>query len=256
MPGDRDFFKIWAAKALLSDDLDCLSDHERTIWLFGLCVSSLEKDRWCTEINERLAKKCKTTPAKLAAALNKMADLGMCELSGGMVYFATAKALNEETERRRRPSDDPEKVRQRVQRHRDSKANSEDVTTRVTTRVTTPVTRYTKTSNAAHKEEEKEEEEEVGRYTPDDGRDIGFSERLGTLTTRFGGNINPGLFREFELIAEDFTQEQIVAALDSLSRKQPSKRPYPGAIRAEIEPPKAKSLDDPFAAMVVKGYDQ
>lgn len=105
-------------------------------------------------------------------------------------------------------------------------------------------------------EAEAEAEAEHTGAAGDDGRDIGFSERLGTLITRFGGNINPGLFREFELIAEDFTQEQIVAALDSLSRKQPSKRPYPGAIRAEIEPPKAKSLDDPFAAMVVKGYDQ
>ena len=165
---DRPFFKIWAAKALLSDDLYSLSDHERTIWMFALCVASLETPRWRVRITAHLARKCKTTPPKLAVALNKLAGLGMCELRDGEVYFATAAKLNEDTERRK-PSDDPARVRERVKASRDRKRSEPPDVTPGNTHDVTPVTRY---SNA-HKEEEKEkeEEEEQGRYTPspDDG---------------------------------------------------------------------------------------
>lgn len=162
----RPFFKIWAAKALLSDDLDSLTDHERTIWFYALCQASLETPRWQTRITPGLARKCRTTPPKLTAALNKMAGLGMCVLGDGIVTFPTAAALNEETYSKP-PSASPERVRGRVQKHRANKERNDPVTTPVTTcnDVTeTGVTRYR--NDHKEKEEEKEEEqEEDGRYT-------------------------------------------------------------------------------------------
>lgn len=153
---DRRFFKVWADPALLSDDLDDLSDHERTVWLFAMCVASTEDPRWSAQISSRLAKKCKSTLPKLQAALAHMASLGMVEIVGDRLSFINAHRWNEDTERRRKPSDEPEAARKRKQEERDRKNGVTPDVTRDTEGVTPPVT----PSHAAHKEEEKEQEEE------------------------------------------------------------------------------------------------
>lgn len=151
---DKPYFKVWAAEALLSDDLDELTDHERTVWFFLMCVTSLEEPRWTVGVTPNLAKKCKSTPPKMDAALKHMASLGMVTLENNVVTIANASRWNEETERKRKPSDSPEKIRERVTRHR--KADETPHVTRYMEDETPDVT----PGNAAYKEKEREKEEE------------------------------------------------------------------------------------------------
>ena len=87
---DREWFKVWPKAALISDDLDALNDHEERIWWRLLMVASLEDERWTAAVSGRLAGKCKSTPAKLAKALNKFVELGMIRIEGGTVIVANA----------------------------------------------------------------------------------------------------------------------------------------------------------------------
>ena len=169
---NREWFKVWPKAALISDDLDALNDHEERIWWRLLMVASLEDERWTVANTGRLAAKCKSTPAKLAKALNKFMELGMVRIQGGTVIIANAARYNEDSNRPRRyPSAAPEAVRERVARHR-QQAREEDsndpcnespvtsVTSRYSNDVTTAVTTATR---AREEEEEKEKEEEVRR---------------------------------------------------------------------------------------------
>ena len=168
---NREWFKVWPKAALISDDLDALNDHEERIWWRLLMVASLEDERWTVANTGRLAAKCKSTPAKLAKALNKFMELGMVRIQGGTVIIANAARYNEDSNRPRRyPSAAPEAVRERVARHR-QQAREEDsndpcneapVTSRYSNDVTSAVTTATR---AREEEEEKEKEEEVRRVS-------------------------------------------------------------------------------------------
>lgn len=208
MSSDRPFFKIWAAKALLSGDLAELSDHERSIWLYLMCVASLEEPRWRTPVNAHLARQCYTNPKRLAAALKHMADLGMVRMEDGYVFMLNAAALNEDTEKRK-PSDDPERIRERVTRHRNAPrnagGNAHDVT---------PVTRYSNAHKEKEKEEEKEEEEEKepeGAHTPD--LPVGVRERqemlLSRVPTRMRWDVD--IIADHTQLAEDCTDASLLA---------------------------------------------
>ena len=162
---DRPFFKIWAAEALLSDDLDALTDHERSIWLFLLCTASLESPRWHARVTPNLARKCKTTEPKLRSALAKMSDLGMVVFDGSAIHMHTAERWNEETYSKP-PSASPERVRERVAKHRNDRRNEGG-----NDPVTTPgndVKRADVTGNKREeiREKSKEEDQEVGAKAP------------------------------------------------------------------------------------------
>jgi len=166
---DRPFFKIWAAEALLSDDLDALTDHERSIWLFLLCTASLESPRWHARVTPNLARKCKTTEPKLRSALAKMSDLGMVVFDGTAIHMHTAERWNEETYSKP-PSASPERVRERVAKHRNDRRN-EGSNEGSNDPVTTPgndVKRADVTGNKREeiREKSKEEDQEVGAKAP------------------------------------------------------------------------------------------
>lgn len=175
---DRDWFKVWPKAALISDDLDELSDHEERVWWRLLMVASLEDARWTAPVNSRLALKCKSTPSKLAKALNKFVELGMVRIEGGLAVIVNAHQYNEGSNKKRSPSDAPEAVRERVARHRNERRNeapetapdvtgvTTPVTTHVTTRYENDVTSSVTTPTRAREEEQEEEEEEDQDPTP------------------------------------------------------------------------------------------
>ena len=245
---DRPFFKIWAAEALLSDDLDALTDHERSIWLFLLCAASLESPRWHARVTPNLARKCKTTEPKLRSALAKMSDLGMVVFDGSAIHMHTAERWNEETYSKP-PSASPERVRERVAKHRNDRRNegSNDP-------VTTPgndVKRADVTGNKREEIREKKQEEEVREKTSDDG-DSGFRERYGTLAVAFGDPRERRLIDEFEQIANDSTLEEIREGIAEVRRA--GQKPYPSKVWAAISelrtPAEAKrSLEDFMESM-------
>ncbi len=148
------WFKLWASESLLSDDLAALSDHERSIWLYLLCVSSLAEPRWRVEVTKYLARKCNTTPTRLSCALNHMSRLGMVDVNDGVVDMVTARKWNG-PDARRKPSDDPDRIRARVAKHREAKRDVTPVTPLVTLN-----------SNAIHAREEEEEEEDKEEEPP------------------------------------------------------------------------------------------
>ena len=144
----QQWFKIWASEALLSDDLDELTDHEERVWWRVVMVASLEEPRWFFIPTAKTAQKCHTTERKMQLATAKFVRLGMLScVQDGIYFVANGPKWNENTERRRKPSDSPEAIRERVARHRNALRNAEG-------------NALLKNSNAAHKEEEEEEEEE------------------------------------------------------------------------------------------------
>jgi len=157
----QQWFKIWAAEALLSDDLDDLLDHEERIWWRLLMVASLENERWTFEISKKTARKCHTTELKLTKAVKNFLGRGMLSAITDDVFLVTnGVKWNEQTERRKRPSDSPEAVRERVNRLRARKRNEgcNDA--------------LQESGNDAHKEEEedKEKEKEEDRVREPAGR--------------------------------------------------------------------------------------
>lgn len=145
----QQWFKIWAAEALLSDDLDDLLDHEERIWWRLLMVASLENERWTFEISKKTARKCHTTELKLTKAVKNFLGRGMLSAITDDVFLVTnGPKWNEQTERRRHPSDSPEAIKARVERHRAKQRNEACNES------------LQESSNDAHKEEEKEEEKE------------------------------------------------------------------------------------------------
>lgn len=140
----QQWFKIWAAEALLSDDLDELTDHEERVWWRAVMVASLEEPRWFFVPTAKTAQKCRTTERKLALAITRFVEMGMLSNVGEGVYFvANGPKWNEDTERRKKPSDSPDAIRARVSKFRNAKRNA-----------------LQEIGNAAHKEEEEEKEEE------------------------------------------------------------------------------------------------
>ena len=142
------WFKIWASEALLSDDLDDLSDHDERIWWRLVMVASLEEERWTAQLSEKTARKCHTKLPKLRAAVENFCGRVMLDdLGDGWFFVTNGPKWNEDTERRRKPSDSKDRILDRVHRHRNAKRNAalqDDCND---------------AGNAAHKEEEKEEEQ-------------------------------------------------------------------------------------------------
>lgn len=157
---NKPYFKVWAAEALLSDDLDELTDHDRTVWLFLMCAAALENPRWSVKISPQLVKKCKSTPQKFSKSIERLEVLGMVSVQNNVLSFVNAAKWNEGTDRRK-PSDTPERIRERVQKHRNAANVTPDVT-----RYTSDETPGVTPGNAAYKEEEKEEEKELEGVTP------------------------------------------------------------------------------------------
>lgn len=148
----QQWFKIWAAEALLSDDLDDLSDHEERVWWRLVMVASLEKERWTFNISEKTARKCHTKLPKLIAATEKFIQKGMLtSLTEALVFVENGPKWNEQTERKKSPSDSKEAVKARVARFRNAKRNDA----------------CNDACNDAHKEKEKEKEEEKEEESAD-----------------------------------------------------------------------------------------
>lgn len=162
----NDWFKVWPAKALISDDLDSLNDHEERVWWRLLMVASLEDERWSVAITSRLAVKCRSTPEKLSKAVNKFADLGMVRIEGGVAFVVNAHKFNENSNKKRYPSDEPARIKERVTTHRRARNEgvtsdeTSDVTTRYTENETSRVTSFVTTPTRAQEEEEEKEKEE------------------------------------------------------------------------------------------------
>ena len=150
----QQWFKVWASEALLSDDLDDLSDHEERVWWRLVMVASLENERWTVEVSEKTARKCHTKLPKLTAAVENFLGRGMLSALGdGWFVVTNGHKWNEDTERKKKPSDSKERVNERVTRFRNAQRNAA----------------LQENGNAAHKEEEEEKEKSVSalkRGTP------------------------------------------------------------------------------------------
>lgn len=136
----REWFKVWALKAINSADLDDLSDHEERVWWRLLMWASLEDDRWHIRNTPKLAGKCASTERKFTEAVAHFQALGMVSLDeAGRLFVTNGPKWNEETERRK-PSDNPDATRERQQRSRQTRRASHALVTRDIGVTPTPVT--------------------------------------------------------------------------------------------------------------------
>ena len=221
----KPYFKVWAAESLLSDDLDELTDHEHRVWFFLMCAASLENPRWTVKISPQLIKKCKSSAQKFTKTIERLEVLGMISVQNGVIALENASRWNEETEknRGRKPSDAPERVRERVQKYRDSQNVTPDVT-RYAPDVTPDVT----PGNASHKEEEEEKEEErEGRngVTPpaDAGsKPVPLMPKKTTVTAEWLNEIRPVWAPQLQ----DFDDTVAFVINSSYYAKKPDKRAY------------------------------
>lgn len=70
---------------------------------------------------------------------------------------------------------------------------------------------------------------------PPDSEDIGFRERYGELVTAYGGHIDSRLAREYQQIAEDWTDADVIReAIRACMRA--NDRPYPSKVREHLPP--------------------
>lgn len=231
----KPYFKVWAAESLLSDDLDELSDHEHRVWFFLMCAASLENPRWSVKISPQLIKKCKSSAQKFTKTIERLEVLGMISVQNGVIAFENASRWNEETEknRSRKPSDDPAEVRRRVQKHRESKNVTPDVT-----RYTSDETPTVTPGNASHKEKEEEKEEEEEKeygvtppLPPPSERDLAETV-LTAVPVKF--RHDPGTIDECYQFARDYAGMfvETSAAIAAVRREEGAV--YPGRLRKHM----------------------
>ena len=168
----REWFKVWALKSINSPDLDELSDHEERVWWRLLMWASLEDDRWHIRVTPKLAGKCASTERKFGDAITHFRKLGMVtDDESGRLFVVNGPKWNEETERVRKPSDDPARVVARVAKHRAAKREGNADVTRYNAESNAPETRFPLeekegTSFEVPQEKEKEGEEDFSAAPP------------------------------------------------------------------------------------------
>lgn len=233
---DQSWFRHWAKESLLSDDLDALTDHEERVWWRLLSAASLSENRWSVPFSQRLAAKCKSTPAKFARALETFTDRGMIDfmpVAPGIITISNAAKWNED--RNDAPpsaSREATRARKAAQRERD-KARTVSALTPVT--VTTPS--HGKSHNHIEEEIEKEQEpekeqEEIRaevRQQPMAEREM-VAMLFSKLPLKFQRESEDAL-EDFALFARDFVgrDREVLHAIDEVKRDR--KIPFANNLR-------------------------
>lgn len=243
----KPYVKLWAAEALLSDNLADLSDHEERIYWRLLMVASLEEERWFTHETPGLHRKCCTTSAKFARAVTKFISFGMVERTDdGRIFIVNGPKWNEATDRKRAPSDSPEATRERQSRHRETRRH-EDVTSR-----DIAVSRGHIEKEKEKEKEEEKEEERAGARVPTAGAagdDLPIEAReirdlvLSRLPTKFQRDAL--VWEEATQFGQDFAgmHTEVCTAIEECRRTPESKGggvlPFPQRLRRYLPPPTA-----------------
>lgn len=234
----KPYVKLWAAEALLSDDLASLSDLEERVYFRLLMVASLEENRWTTRETPGLYRKCMTTGPKFARAITTLERLGMVERVGDdQLFVVNGPKWNEGTDRKRYPSDSPEATRERQSRSRQERVTSRDS---VVSRV--------HIEEEKEKEEEKEEELEEEADSSSGEREI-FSTALAKLPTKF--QYDARTIDEMRDFARDYAgcHTELADAIQLCRRN--NELCFPGNLRKYMPPlegsdPVSKFRDNPI----------
>lgn len=242
MPGRRQWFKHWIS-ALMSDDLAALSDHEERVW-WRLLAAASKRDDWAVVESPLLATLCASTPAKLHAAIVRLAELDMVTLRGSQVTITNWKVYQEspsaERMRRLRGSQhEPDVTSQK--RHSDAHSDAN---------VTRTVTSQGDAHSASRRTRSRTRGEENARADFEDfedlldGHDPGWRDRYGTLVTALGKPLDRRVADEFEQLADEYTLEQLQEAVRDCRRER--KQTYSDELRKHLPQIQTRASNEPW----------